>query len=513
MKRIIIVLLAALLCACQPTPETEFVVNKAEEKAWQKPVEGSDEVELQGGAEAQKPVAGETASEASAFDPEQPTESALYERLGAPKYWTIDMDVNGVRVVAEEAPVILPMTDRAPAAEAQTAAFTEQELNAAANAFFGKQQIDWYDYGTYTKERIAEMIRYWQDLLPTAEDEAHSEYWTQRIRELGEAYNRAPSESDLKPIPLAPTEYTVDSGGASVRTRHGLVARATIDGEQWVAELTQDYGNQILEIAIDGKQEDVSIYGHASFGGNPVIDTPWGVSLSKGDAIAQGNAIVQQIDENYSLCFCGPAAARFADDYNVTRNWGWGLVYMRLINGFPSAYASREIGDRMDDDADDIPTYERLFLVIDDKGPVYLYWQTPMEITRILGADQTLLSFDEAVSKGRNMIVAHWAYELERDPGSYVKIDKVKLGLCRIAKKGGGFYYVPAYYFYPDIVATEEYRNKTNSGWENFYRDERAALERNNGVVQSDTHGYFREYNVVVINALDGTTIDLGKGY
>ncbi len=78
MKRIIIVLLAALLlCACVPTPETEFVVNKAEEKAWQKPVEGSDEVELQGGAEAQKPVAGETASEASAFDPEQPTESAL----------------------------------------------------------------------------------------------------------------------------------------------------------------------------------------------------------------------------------------------------------------------------------------------------------------------------------------------------------------------------------------------------------------------------------------------------
>ncbi len=148
-----------------------------------------------------------------------------------------------------------------------------------------------------------------------------------------------------------------------------------------------------------------------------------------------GSVIVQQIDENYSLCFCGPAAARFADDYNVTRNWGWGLVYMRRINGFPSAYASREIGDRMDDDADDIPTYERLFLVIDDKGPVYLYWQTPMEITRILGADQTLLSFDEAVSKGRNMIVAHWAYELERDPGSYVKIDKVKLGLCRIAKK------------------------------------------------------------------------------
>ncbi len=274
MKRIIVLLLVTLLLACVPTPEEEFVVNKSDVKEWQQ------------AAEAENGRANETADvpenenifvPVATQDTEVPTESALYEKLGAPKYWTIDMDVNGVRVVAEEAPVILPMTDRAPAVEAQTTAFTEQELNAAVNAFFGKRQIDWYDYGTYTKERIAEMIRYWQDLLPTAQDEAHSEYWSQRIRELGEAYNRAPSESDLKPIPLAPTEYTVDSGGASVRTRHGLLARATIDGEQWVAELTQDYGNQILEIAIDGKQTDVSVFGHSSFDGHPVIDTPWGV--------------------------------------------------------------------------------------------------------------------------------------------------------------------------------------------------------------------------------------------
>ncbi len=512
MKRIMILCLSlALLLACVPTPEEEFVVNKGDEKEWQQAAEpenvGTDGA---GGVPENEDVFVPVA----ANDPESPTESKLYERLGAPKYWTTDMDVNGVRVVAEEAPVILPIVDRVPAAEAQTAAFSEQELNAAVDAFFGKRQIDWYDYGTYTKERIAKLIRYWQELLPTAEDEAHSEYWMQRIKELGEAYNRAPSESDLKSIPLAPTEYTEDWGGESVRTKHGLLARATIDGEQWVVELNQNYGMQILEIAIDGKQTDVSVFGHSSFDGHPVIDTPWGVSLSKGEAIAQGNAIVQKIDENYSLCFCGPAAARFADDYNVARSWGWGLVYMRRINGFPSAYASREIGDRMDDDAaNDIPSYERLFLVIDDEGPVYLRWQTPMEVTRILGADQTLLPFDEAVSKGKNMIVAHWAYELERDPGSYVKIDKVKLGLCRIAKKGGDFYYVPAYCFYLDIVQTEEYRSKYHSGWENFYRDERAILERNDGIVQSDTLGYFREYNVVVINALDGTVIDLGKGY
>lgn len=508
MKRIVIAcLLLSLLLACVPTPEKEFIVNKGEEKDWQK------QSEPVGSAENTQEKSDSTGAGLVLFDSESPTDSALYDRLGAPKTWTLDTEVSGVRVIAEGAPVILPAVDRVPAVEAQAVAFTQKEVNAAVNAFFGKREIDWYDCGVYTKERLAEMIRYWQELLPTAEDEAHSEYWTQRIRELGEAYNRAPSESDLRPIALVPGEYVVDSGVESVTTKHGIEARATIDGEQWVLELRQDYGNQILEIAIDGKQEDIRIGGHASFGGHPIVDTPWGVKLSKNDAIQKGNAIVQAIDENYTLCFCGPAAARFADDYNVKRNWGWGLVYMRSVNGFPSAFASREIGDRMDDDVNSIPTYERLFLVIDDEGPVYLYWQTPMEITRILSPDETLLSFDEAFSHAQNMIVAHWTYNLEQDPGSCVKIDKVKLGLCRTAKKGGGYYYVPAYHFYVDIELTEEYRNKYNSGWENFYRDERAALERNNGVVNSDTLGYFREYNVIVINALDGTAIDLGKGY
>ncbi len=511
MKKIIICLLLSLfLLACVPTPEQEFIVNKGEEKDWQRPVEI---VTVPGGTQDTSGVP-QNENEFvpnQPTDTETPTESALYETLGAPQYWALDTEINGVRVVAEDAPVILPMASRAPAAEAKTATFTEDMLNRAAAAMFGKQPIAWYDAGTTTKEQLAERIRYWQDLLPTAEDESHSEYWAQCLKECTEAYDRVPSESDLSPIPLVPGTYTEDWG--KPHERNGLVARAEIGGTEWILTLDQNYGNELLKLAPAAHPKSNDILAETSYGGHPILDEPWGVTLTKGDAIAEGNSIVQAIDENYTLCFCGPAAARFADEQGIPRLWGWGLVYMRQMNGFPSAYASREIGDRLDDDDTDIPPYERLFLVIDDEGPAYLEWQTPMEITRILGADQSLLSFDEAFAHAKNMIVAHWKYELDRDPGSFVKIDKVKLGLQRIAKKGGGFYFVPAYFYYLDIVDTEAYRQKTDSGWENFYRNERARLERNNGVVDSDALGYFREYNVVVINALDGTVIDLGKGF
>ncbi len=506
-KAILLILSALLLLACVPTPEQEFIVNKGDEQDWQRPVEV---VSVPDGADG-VPQNENIFVPNQPLDTETPTESALYDRLGAPKYWTLDTEVNGVRVVAENAPVILPVAGRAPAVEAKASSFTEDHLNRAVAALFGNQSIAWFDGGTVTKEQLAARIRYWQALLPTAEDEAHSEYWAQRLRECTEAYDRAPSEGDLAPIALVPGAYTEDWG--TPRTRQGLVARATVDGTEWILSLDQNYGNERLTLAPAAHPQRNDILAETSYGGNPIIDTPWGVQLKKGDATAKGNAIVKAIDENYTLCFCGPAAARFADEQGVTRLWGWGLVYMREVNGFPSAYASREIGDRMDDDESGVPVYERLFLVLDDEGPAYLEWQTPMEITRILGSDQTLLSFDEALSHAGNMIAAHWAYDLERDPGSYGKIDKVKLGLQRIAKKGGGFYYVPAYFYYLDIVHTEEYLQRTNSGWENFYRNERAALERRNGVVNSDTFGYFREYNTVVINALDGTAIDLGKGY
>lgn len=492
MKRVFAGFLLLCMLACVPTPDEEFIVYKGEEKDWEKQVA---QIAPDGAAEP-------TSYADESIDTEAVTDSPLYARLGAPKTFTLDEMQGKVRITAPEAPVILPEAERVPAVEVQRHTFTQEDVEAVAKAFFGNRELTWYPYGIQTKESIAELIRMFQELLPTAEDETHADYWAEQIKKLGEAYADAPSQDELQPITLKPETQVTDWHGAyDNATYSGLRAWTTVDGERWNIMLNQNYGQQRLVIST-GKD------GTAEYDGHPVIDAPYHVDLSKADAIRQGNQLIGAISDEYALCFVGPACANFAEEAGVSRNWGWGLVYMRCINGFPSAYASKEPGDH--GEATDMPPYERIFVVIDDQGVSCLDWQTPMEIMHVLGTDETLLSFDEATAHAKNMIVAHWAYNADRDPDGSVKIEKVKLGLCRIAKKGGGFYYVPAYFFFTGFQASDAY--KAQYRYDETHEEERREIEEHNGFIYS-AHGFFDEYNAIVINALDGTSIDLANGY
>ena len=82
--------------------------------------------------------------------------------------------------------------------------------------------------------------------------------------------------------------------------------------------------------------------------------------------------------------------------------------------------------------------------------------------------------------------------------------------LCRIAKNGCEFYYVPAYFFFIGFYSSEDWRAQYH--WDDTHEGERRVIEQRNGNV-GGVSGYFDEYNAIVINALDGTLIDLGKGY
>lgn len=61
-----------------------------------------------------------------------------------------------------------------------------------------------------------------------------------------------------------------------------------------------------------------------------------------------------------------------------------------------------------------------------------------------------------------------------------------------------------------DFYPSEEWRAQYH--WDDSHESERRVIEQRNGNVGS-VSGYFDEYNAIVINAADGTLIDLGKGY
>ena len=87
-KQVFIILIASLLLltACQPTPDEPVVVGKDNEAMIEK--------------------AKETSAPA-------PTGGTLYDALGAPKVYSVDLKSEAARVVVQgEARVILPETDR-----------------------------------------------------------------------------------------------------------------------------------------------------------------------------------------------------------------------------------------------------------------------------------------------------------------------------------------------------------------------------------------------------------------
>ena len=169
---------------------------------------------------------------------------------------------------------------------------------------------------------------------------------------------------------------------------------------------------------------------------------------------------------------------------------------------------------------------------MDDQGISYFRWNTPMEVTGVVSSNAKLISFDEAAHSAMSSIAARWKYTVENDRKNgrelTVYINRVTFGLWRIAKKNGGFYYVPVYHFFSD---------GTNVDWKEYVDDDpRSGSADMLGISRSSTYrerflkclekeeNYYMlqafcrvfggEYwGGVTVNALDGTIIDKDKGY
>ena len=201
---------------------------------------------------------------------------------------------------------------------------------------------------------------------------------------------------------------------------------------------------------------------------------------------------------------------------------------MRKIRGVGTAYASEDVGGSMDSAVSRPVSYERLTIDLDDHGVFAIAWTSPMRVTGVVQSDAQLLSFDEAAEKAMQHIAARWKYDVEqhRAQGDELTIylRRVTLGLWRIAKKNGGYYYVPVYHFF--TASTPGSWMTTEGFWgdgtprERFlallrqYESGALALEPYFNPFSGECMTFGADYwGGVTINALDGTVIDKDKGY
>ncbi len=498
----IVLFVCCFTTACQPTPEKPPVIGKQDGLS---------------GIIQSTPTASVSVSPTGTS---APSNDALYTKLGAPKHWNIETTaLNGNLNISGDVDIELPQVSQLPAATATLSEFTQEDLDKVANAF-GVGDAEWTEINnTMTKEQIKECII--SDQARRAEYEAEGdaemvEKMDEDLKDYEQMYIDAPYENELKNIAfqIGEVKYGEELNGDPI-TGMGFEGTTQVDGKPFYFYAGSGYYND------NDKVRGI----HASFGSRPAgffgiyIDKPYGISLTKEQAGSQASEIAGQLTDELKLCYVVPTGSQKQED--MSRNWGWACVFMREINGCPTAYESTDVGSSMESEVKEPIPYEKMIIVMDDMGMVSFKWETPMTVESIDNPDVTLLSFEEISQRATAQIGQRWAYEATEaksnegkdtsDPGSTAVITNVELGLMRVAKADSdNYYYIPVWNFFTEFEHTDGYWERM--GTEPFSWDEHEFVDEE-GNSTTMVSSYPQAWGAVTINALDGSVIDRNLGY
>ena len=527
MKRLFLLSLCAilLLTGCLPTPEVEIIPNKGEQKDWQ--------VEAVPYVPEEQPEA-ETPDASPA--PIEQQGGPLYEILGASPTWSMENRDYGFLITARDCPVYLPDISAVPVFEVACRDFTQAEIDGVAAAMFPADTV-WYPQVVWTKEELAELMQETMEEAANRDPEEDKKwhrdekYYEDKLAMYKQWYDEAPFADEIVPTTLEISDC--QNADETAKKYPGVKVETMVNGEHWrlsARTSAEDPKGSYLEASRGDIWNDYQ----------QPLDAPYGVQMTREEAIRQATAFVQRVAGNeYSVCYCVPLMAH-PDNQESSGEWPvatlperfsqWGLVFMRTFNGCPSAYAHEEVGGDMDTTVSKPIHYERIELHIDDQGVSYFRWNTPMKVTGVVNASARLISFDEAAKNAMSQVAARWKYDAERDKenGKEITIymQRVTFGLWRVQKKGGGFYYVPVYHFFSEANANDwadwvqnnpydaDYLGiSMNTTWREafLYCMEK---EEYRWLLLSYCRTFGGDYwGGVTVNALDGTIIDKDKGY
>lgn len=488
-----VMVLTCLTTACQPTPEEPIVIGKGDGL--------SDLIQSTPDASIGSSP-GSTSTQ---------TTDALFTKLEAQKHWSLKTTALGDKLnITTDVDIELPSVSQLPAATASLSEFTQEDLDKIADVL-GVGNAEWTERIYMTKEHIEQCII--EDMACLAEYEAEGddkmvERMEENIKSYKQMYIDAPYQSELINIEFIIGEISSaeDLETGDNQTVIGFDGITQVDGQPFSFYACSDVNG-------DSVKRVYASFDNVFFGGVD-IDAPYGVSLTKAQATEQADEIAKQLTNELRLCYITPAAT----NNETSRNWGWACVFMREINGCPTAYETTAVGHSLE--AVNVPVnYEKMIIVMDDEGMVSFTWDNPMTIESIDNTDVSLLSFDKISQRATEQIAQRFADIVSEDirsdginwgdPGCTAKIAKAELGLMRVGKANGpDYYYIPVWKFFVDLEHTDEYYERT--GIENSMDDDYDVDEKNPSNINYE---YSLGYDVVTINAIDGSVVDSDLGY
>ncbi len=184
-----------------------------------------------------------------------------------------------------------------------------------------------------------------------------------------------------------------------------------------------------------------------------------------------------------------------------TENYAYKLYYARMIDGIPT-FVNADWS--LSDFGFSIPwSYESICFIIDNNGVRNISWHNPIDVGETILESSTLKSFDEIISIFEVMIKTKYEAMINTylgDQGQMeIAVDAIQLCLMRVREQnseGADGLLIPAWVFYGNNKA--------------IYADGMVGYNKFGGsgsVIPKEP------IPLLVINAIDGSIIDLSRGY
>ena len=468
----------SLLSACQPTPEVEPVAQKDSEALIER-------VEV-----AEEDVADMAKAPESRHITRELTE--VSQRTG------IDITI--------DADVVLPETDAIPVARVQNG---HQDMSVLENIWeiVGNGSGMLEDFPRSYYEGQASM---WMEYREAGNLDKYSSF-----EEMDAAISELLAEAATKPaepvfLPESPMDVmqtgeklhdTYDCSEGAVNfygwsdqeTVYNMWLNATSGGGNgFTRDIEMDYELNDYQNSVN----PLNIYLPAIERGEFRVQLP---ERSIEDAQAYAEQLLADIGITDFACVVAriaPLIPRFFNEQQDVCPCAYELLFTRQVAGVNVTYNDvTDSGGRLYRDTPDYTPswgYERIQLLVDDAGVLYMAYPPLYEVTEIVTERAEILSLEEAVASFERMIGYQYAaYETgqrELCDDAYLCIDEIRLGLTRIAEKNAQQqgYLVPSWTFFGSY--------DLDGFW-------------------PDGEGHHGTEAILIVNALDGSIIDPDRGF
>lgn len=487
-KRIItIVLILGIILslnACQSTPEDDIVVQKDQERM----------------------------IEAANSDNGNSEATTLLEKVDAPEtYKNSFTGADGKLIVNVDATVSVPDTDAIPICRVYSSGFSEELADKVYQLLCGGTKM-YASSESYTKDAIMEEILAQKQKLASDDlDEESRSNVEDYIKVLEADYQTAP-ETMGTPI-TSVTFETKQEYGASYTAFQVRENESGNGGKSFGVRNDTQYKTEEIQ-TIDGETVAPRSNAHLTYADSDIcLQEPYEVREVMGEekideiettpieaqAIAQD--LLDKIGVDYMEIYSIYLGKKNSKSGNSSKKYGYNVKLRRKVDGI--CVNSPAYSTYVDD-----PTYgfewhyETLNIGISDDGIVSLDWEAPLEVSDVVVADTTLKSFSEIMDVFKSMMCIvndPPAQNAEEYNSIEFDISNITLSLQRISEQNSvtSGLLIPVWNFYGDEIFTEQ-------DGTSYSRSEMAKAEG----VGDEIH-----YPYLSINAVDGSIIDMSKGY